>query len=184
MHKVARGTQPVLRIFGRNGDSVERALACADPQANLAPVPTIADQVPVTQIMTREITCTRRDVGASQLIELMVQNRIGCIPVVEPPGRPVGMVTKLDLVERLFAAESMAADGGALAPVPGTAGDLMMPLAITLADHASVAHAAALMTTENIHHVAIVDGEGRLVGMVSSMDVVRWLARNDGFSRG
>ncbi|MEO7731502.1 MAG: CBS domain-containing protein [Kofleriaceae bacterium] len=41
--------------------------------------------------------------------------------------------------------------------------------------------AAALMATENLHHIAIVDGEGRPVGIASAIDVARWLARNDGF---
>jgi CBS domain-containing protein len=30
----------------------------------------------------------------------------------------------------------------------------------------------------------VVDGEGRLIGVVSTMDIVRWLARNDGFDPG
>jgi CBS domain-containing protein len=31
--------------------------------------------------------------------------------------------------------------------------------------------------------VPIVDASRRLVGIVSSMDIVRWLATNDGFAR-
>jgi CBS domain-containing protein len=178
MRNAATASQPIQRIFSRRGAPVEHAFACADADPDPARARTIADQVPVTQIMSRETTCARRDVEVSQLVELMVQCRTGCIPVIEAPGRPVGMVTKLDLVERLFADE---AAGGLPGPLPVTAGDLMMPLAITLGDHATVAHAAALMASENVHHVAIVDGEGRLVGLVSTMDVVRWLARNDGF---
>ena len=46
--------------------------------------------------------------------------------------------------------------------------------------HASVAHAAAMMSLEDIHHVAIVADSGLLLGVVSSIDIVRWLAANDG----
>jgi CBS domain-containing protein len=60
--------------------------------------------------------------------------------------------------------------------------DVMMPLAITLDDDATVGHAAALMAAEDMHHVMIV-AEGRLVGVVSTMDVTRWLANNDGMPR-
>jgi CBS domain-containing protein len=60
----------------------------------------------------------------------------------------------------------------------------MMPLAITLNERSSVAHAAAMMAAEDVHHVPIVDVHGRMIGLVSSMDIVRWLARNDGFGGG
>ena len=96
------------------------------------------------------------------------------MPVVEDLGRPVGMITKRDLVEILTDEKASAHDR--------TANELMMPLAITLGPQATVAHAAALMAMEDIHHTLIVDQTGQLIGVVSTMDVVRWLAKNDGFS--
>jgi CBS domain-containing protein len=178
----ANGSQPIQRTFRRHGTQVERALMCAEPSPALARIPTIADQVAVTEIMSRAITCAHRDLEAASLVDLMVHSHIGCIPVVEEPGRPIGMVTKLDLVERLFAAESTdPGQPAAHGRLPETASDLMMPLAITLAEHATVAHVVAIMATEAIHHVPIVDGDGSLIGVVSALDVVRWLAANDGF---
>ena len=56
------------------------------------------------------------------------------------------------------------------------------PLAITLNTHATVAHAAAMMAMEDFHHLMVVGNDHALVGVVSTMDVVRWLARNDGFT--
>jgi CBS-domain-containing membrane protein len=145
-------------------------------------VPTIADLVPVIDIMTREMTCARRDLSEAQLVELMIRDHIGCIPVVEDPGRPIGMVTKLDLVEQLLSNDRGESDSPSANDLaPRTAGELMMPLAITLGERATVAHAAAIMASEDVHHVPIVDAGGRMIGIVSSMDVVRWLARNDGF---
>jgi CBS domain-containing protein len=85
------------------------------------------------------------------------------------------MVTKFDLIEQLLAARE--AEGARLAL---TAADVMMPLAITLDEHATVAHAAAMMSVEDVHHVPIVAEGGALIGVVSTMDIVRWLAANDG----
>lgn len=175
-------SQPIQHIYRHHGGLTDRALCCEDANANPGRVSTIADQVPVTQIMTRQITCARRDLDAEQIVELVVRNRIGCVPVVEDPGRPVGMITKLDLVEQMLAADRGEEDASsARSLLPRTAGELMMPLAITLGERASVAHAAALMAAEDIHHVPIVDASGRMIGIVSAMDVVRWLAENDGF---
>ena len=83
------GTQPIQHIYRRNSDSVERPLACAECEAELVRIPSIAATVCVTDIMTRDVSCARRDLEASIVVKLMVDNRIGCVPVVEEPGRPV-----------------------------------------------------------------------------------------------
>jgi CBS domain-containing protein len=178
MHDPTPDTQPTQHVYASRGRQTDRLLHCAEPDPELARVPTIADIVPLTEIMSRNITCARRDLDAERVAELMVHNRIGCVPVVEEPGRPVGMITKLDLVEQLVA----NAREEPTTAVPRTAAELMMPLAIALGERATIAHAAALMANEEIHHVPVVDGEGRLIGVVSTMDIVRWLAHNDGFS--
>ena len=131
-----------------------------------------ADQVPVTEIMTRHVVCAYPDLGLGALLEVMIQERLGCVPVVNEGGQPIGMVTKLDVVEHLV--------GGPRKLRP-LVGDVMMPLAITLDYDATVAHAAALMAGEGMHHVMIVS-DRRLVGIVSTMDVTRWLAENDELS--
>jgi len=105
----------------------------------------------------------------------MVRNHISCIPVVDDRGHPRGMVTKSDLVELLDTLESADAPDVATR----TAADIMMPLAITLDERATVAHAASMMAIEGFHHVMIVAQSGVLVGLVSSQDVVRWIAEND-----
>jgi CBS domain-containing protein len=178
---MAVGTQPIQVVYRGQGLRTERPLSCAEPDPALVRVPTIADLVPVTEIMTREVTCARRDLASAWIVELVVRNRIGCVPVVEEPGRPIGMITKLDLVEQLLADLGGSASPAPRDLTPRTAYELMLPLAITLGEHATIAHAAAMMAAEDVHHVPIVDPNGRLIGIVSTMDVVRWLAKNDGF---
>lgn len=162
-------------IYRGTGGHFDHVVATLDPIAEPVRAPTIADLVPVIDIMTRDVTSAARDLRVSPLVSLMVSNHIGCVPVVDDRGRPVGVITKLDLVEQLLAAGTEAA--------PQTADDVMMPIALTLGTHATVAHAAALMASEDVHHVPIVDEEGVLVGVISSMDIVRWLAANDGFAK-
>ena len=165
--------QPIQHVYASRGRQSERWLRCAAPDPELVRVPTIADLVPLTEIMSRNITCARRDLGADRVAELMVENHIGCVPVVEEPGRPIGMITKQDFIEQVANYRDER--------TPRTAAELMMPMAITLGEGATIAHAAALMACEDIHHLPVVDAEGRLIGVVSTMDIVRWLARNDGF---
>jgi CBS domain-containing protein len=165
-------TQHVYR--GRGAHSVRVPLYQTE-DVGLLQVPTIADLVPASRIMSRDVICAREDLEIGALMDLMVRRHIGCIPVVDDRGHPVGMVTKLDVIEQLVAARDPAFD-----QLARTTAELMMPLAITLDEHATVAHTAAMMTVEGVHHVPIVADTGVLIGVVSTMDIVRWLATNDG----
>jgi CBS domain-containing protein len=57
-----------------------------------------------------------------------------------------------------------------------------MPIAMSLDAHATVGQAARVMSAERIHHVLVVDDDRRLIGVVSALDIVHWLARNDGLA--
>jgi len=165
-------------VFGADGardDRVVRSDDFDDFAGEPLRVPTIADIVSVTDIMSRGVTCATREFRSEELARLLVRSRIGCVPVVDGDGRVVGIVSKLDLVEQLLAMEPPAERR--------TAGELMMPIALTLGPHATIAQAASLMANHDVHHVPIVNDSGGLVGIVSSLDIVRWLAANDGYGK-
>lgn len=162
-------TRPAFRIHGPGGIIERAAEAIAErARAHRERRPTGAGQIPVTEIMTPGVVCAYPDLSLGALVEVMIRERLGCVPVVDEGGRPIGMVTKLDIVEYLAAPPSR--------PNP-LVGDVMMPLAITIEENATVAHAATLMASEDMHHVMIVS-ERRLVGIVSTMDVTRWVAEH------
>ena len=167
---------PIQHVFRSRGSQTVRVPICESEAEGLLQVPTIADLIPVRRIMSREVVCAREDLEVGALMDLMVRRHIGCVPIIDDRGRPIGMVTKTDVVEQQLAATLHGT------PPATTASGLMMPLAITLDEHATVAHAAAMMAVEDFHHVAIVSDAGALIGVVSTMDIVRWLAANDGFT--
>ncbi len=133
---------------------------------------TIADGVPVTAIMSRRLVCAYPDLPLLALTRLFLDEHVGCIPIIDHHGHPQGIVTKSDLVEQLA--------GLATEWTFKVANDVMMPLALTLDERATIAHAASLMTMEDLHHVMIVSCDGILIGVVSAKDIVRWLVENDG----
>ena len=160
--------------------------------------PSVADRVGVEEIMSRRVLSATPDVSIEALTSLLLDNHIGCVPIVDAKQRPIGMVTKHDLVqfhftkdgneEVILAHRRQRSSDDELEPglhrfqlAATVAEDVMLPLAITLSERATVAHAAALMAIEGIHHIPVVDLQGKLIGIVSSMDVARGLARNDGY---
>jgi CBS domain-containing protein len=167
-------------IYKRTGD-VELIQSRRVRAAEAPGIPTVAGLVPVADIMTRNVMCALADVPIKTIIDLLVNNYIGCVPIVDDDGCPIGMITKRDLVSAMANRVESAEEAPAWWTLaPATAEEAMLPLAFSLDERATVAQAAALMAAEDLHHVPIVSAKGRLIGVVSSLDIVRWLARNDG----
>lgn len=138
------------------------------------PQPCDSERVGLRAIMSNDLVCARADLDIHAAIKLMMQHRVGCLPVVDHRRRPVGILTKFDLVEQLEAALRPRASD----LIPRSVEDVMMPLALTLPERATVAQAARLMALEDTHHVLVVSDEACLVGVVSTRDIVTWVVDN------
>lgn len=121
-------------------------------------------QVPLSEVMSAASHVASGDSSVDSLITLITDHHIGCVPIVDSQHRPIGIVTKLDLVECREADRK-------------TARDVMMPHAMALKTGDTLARAATLMSREGFHHLLVVDDAGKLCGVVSTFDVTRWVAR-------
>jgi CBS domain-containing protein len=168
----ARGTR-VTRLGARGGISEvthhaapDLELASDEERAHSPRRPTRADRTALWQVMARDVVCVPPDLDAELLRPLL--DALDALPVVDPRGAPVGVVSRSDL-RRL--------DGTPAA----TAADVMTCLAFTLAETATLSQAAALMAYEHVQRVLVVSTDGRLVGSIAALDIVRWLAHHDGY---
>lgn len=139
-------------------------------------VEALAQRVCLRRIMSNDVVCGRANLSLGAVVDLMLSHHIGCLPIVDDRRRPIGVITKSDLVEQLGAALEIHRGDAPLCLHTRTAEEVMMPLALTLPETASVAHAAAFMASEDTHHVLVVADDARLVGVVSTRDVTMWLA--------
>lgn len=131
---------------------------------------------PVASIMSKEVLCVRREMHAGELGALLAERKISGVPVVDACGRPIGVVTRTDL----WKGESARRDlPGSAAHVP--VGSLMTPTPLCMHEGATIAQAAALMAFEGVHLLPIVSDANEVVGLVSSLDILRWLGRRSGF---
>lgn len=156
----------------------------------------VMDHTPVSAVMTSDVFAVRADVSLEALTDVLLERGIGGAPVVDEEGRPVGVVSKTDLLDRRFVAgdtgEASARGWQAsrghyrVQPGPGihveplpydSVADAMTRAATTLPENAPVARAAATMVTQGIHRVLIVSDDGRLSGIVTASDIMRWIAR-------
>jgi CBS domain-containing protein len=112
------------------------------------------------EIMNHEVFSVAPDEHVQDVRNYFRTLGVRAAPVVDGRGRPIGFVSLVDLAngsdaERIEAVMSSPAD-------PIDAGS-------------TIEDAATKMAERNRHHLVVVDDEGRAVGYVGSLDVVRGL---------
>jgi acetoin utilization protein AcuB len=127
--------------------------------------PTPWEDALVGAVMSGPALVAVPDQEVAQAAAHMAAHKIGCLPVVNK-GRLVGMVTTTDLmgaaVSELFRSSTALRE-----PVS----EAMRQEVFSVRDDQPVMEAVDLMATCRIRHMPVVDGEGRVVGMLSDRDV-------------
>jgi CBS domain-containing protein len=158
-----------------------------------------AERTPVSAVMTTEVWAVQQEVGLEVLTDLLLARGLDGVPVVDADGHPSGIVSQTDLVrERFFTGDTGEAMGPGrhasrghyrveIGPgvhaeaLPRTSvADAMTCAAFSVSERASVAQAVMLMASKGVHRVPVVSDDGRVAGMITSLDVLRWLARQGG----
>ena len=62
-----------------------------------------------------------------------------------------------------------------------TAADVMTPVVFAVLEETELSRAAALMAVEGIGALPVVMADGSVGGLLTAVDVLRWIARADGF---
>ncbi|WP_394842347.1 CBS domain-containing protein [Pendulispora brunnea] len=144
----------------------------------------------IRDIMSPTIVCVLANAGWESLERLLLDEEFEAVPVVDAQGRPVGIVSKTDLLRHTRCGEGeVTAPRGGRAPEPGmhidrraaiTAEDVMTPIVHALPEEAPVSFAIAALALEGVAQIPIVSSEGVVVGMLCASDAVTWLARELG----
>jgi len=144
----------------------------------------------VRDVMTGAVITATEAEGFRELAARMLDHHVSAVPVVDPDGHVVGVVSEADLLVKEAAVADRAVWGSALRGRRGTmataelARDLMTSPAVTIGPDASVAEAARLMTARRVKRLPVVDAEERLLGIISRVDVLSVFRRPDQEIRG
>ena len=127
------------------------------------------------ELMGPEVTCFDGELEVSKAVAIMEITGVSSAPVLDDNGVLVGMVSIAALARLHVKLSEFHGFGGDL--TPDEVEDAMSTELVTLSQQASVADAARLMVARSLERVPIVTDDGRLVGVICAMDLVRWLAR-------
>lgn len=143
-------------------------------------------------IMTREVVTIGVDASVEDLARLLDRHRISGVPVLNPGGFLVGVVTQSDLVRRsrdlelppalnildlhLFLETPSRFQKRLTQLLGDKVGDVMTADPIVIAPETPVKDIAQIMDAQKVHTLPVTEG-GRLLGIVGKLDLIRALAR-------
>lgn len=145
----------------------------------------IASRIKVKEVMTVNVIAIKRDGGFHEAAQLLSDNMISGMPVLDNDGRVIGVISEADLlllagmqrghtfkdVLRNFLGESPRPD------FSGRIESVMSTPALTIGPEEDIRNAAALLDKHRIKRLPVVDGNGKLIGIVSRADIVRTIGR-------
>lgn len=144
----------------------------------------------VQDVMTGDVVTVTPRTPFAEIAEVLAEHRVSGLPVVDEAGLVTGIVTESDLLHK---EEYKAGDTdrrslrallrrNAEAEAKATAVDargLMTAPAVTVAPDTPTAEAARLLNVYGFKALPVVDGDGRLAGIVARRDLLRVFRRPD-----
>jgi len=145
-------------------------------------------------VMTRRVISVRPETPTRDVARLLLENHISAVPVLDPSGAPLGMVSEGDLIERSDAEREarrdwwlvLLAEGETLNPEflssfrrsKQTAGDVMSGPVVTVGEDTEIPEIARLLKAHRIKRVPVVR-DGKVVGIVSRENLLLALAEQE-----
>jgi len=124
--------------------------------------------------MTSDVITVSAATSITEAARLMFRNRISGLPVCDADSCLIGMITEADFL-RLEVARHMEDD----VHLVETVGEVMTQNVMTINPTASLAEAARVMVHEDVNRLPVVDGDARMLGIISRLDVVAAFTRPD-----
>jgi CBS domain-containing protein len=127
----------------------------------------------VGELMTKPAWTVRAETPLKLAAEIMAVQRVSGLPVVDADGRAVGVVSEADVLAKERPRRGRREPPEDAKANAVAAGEAMTAPAITVREEAPVEAGTALMTEYDVKRLPVVDGAGRVVGVVSRADLVR-----------
>ena len=143
----------------------------------LAPRAALWEQT-AADLMTPDVVSIGEGAGIREAVELLTHRGISGAPVIDDAGRPVGVVSRTDLL--IHDRQTVEYVGGPAASGGGRAtcvGDIMTPMVFALGPEAPARRVVSQMLDWKVHRLFVVDEGGVLIGVISALDVLSGLTR-------
>ena len=117
----------------------------------------------IEEIMSSPVTVTNRNNKVVHLKDLITRKNINAVPVLEEDGTITGIISTSDVAKCHDENEIVQ--------------NLMSDRVHIVLKNNRIQDAAAIMVKNNVHHLVVME-DGKVIGMVSSMDIMKVYAEN------
>ena len=132
---------------------------------------------PVREIMSRDVICLSEKASVNDVVETMLANQIGALPLVDGDDKLTGIVTERDI--------ALSRAGGI---DDRTAQDYMTTKVFNTTPGTPIESACKIMVRNGLRRIPIIGGEAdiskaakKLLGIVTSTDIIRFLNAKEFF---
>jgi CBS-domain-containing membrane protein len=189
---------PIVVSVVDTPENIDRALALVGPMVreglvtledvaimkythrHLHPLPVDS---PAAEFMTADVVTVTPDTPARQVVEMLKDRLFKAVPVIDSDRRVVGIITEGDLLRhagltaRLAVVKKLEADDLRLilnqVSESRTARQIMTTPVVTVYGHDPLGLVVERLLQHDIKHIPVIDNNGRLVGIISRLDVLR-----------
>ena len=193
--------QPLLITVVDRPERIERVL---EPLREMAPNALIVVQdvevvqsgapfkeglpdVKVSEVMRRDVATVHPESPITQVVELLLDKDYTAVPVVDNDGKVVGVVSDNDLLlrggmkvtislKRATDLEYVRGIHESLESPNRTVSEVMTTGVVAVSPDMILGRAARLMVEKHLKRLPVVDGNGKLVGILGRLDVLNTIA--------
>ena len=122
----------------------------------------------VAQLMRNEVTTIAPDASIADLVQTLADSRVSGLPVVNPAGHVIGVVSATDVLQ--IAAEQGDSEARSTMFENMTVHDIMTTNPLVIEPDADAREAAKHMLYTEVRRLFVEDN-GRLVGVISQTDI-------------
>lgn len=131
---------------------------------------------PITNIMSKAVISAEKGQPLSVISQLMSDHGIHHVPVLNA-GELVGIVSFIDMMKlHLITCTVPEQTIGAIIDKQFSIADVMINDVVTVNEKDTVRTATEILSSGEFHSLPVVDGDNRLVGIVTSTDLIRYLS--------
>lgn len=140
----------------------------------------------VTDIMTADPKTVPASAPLKAVVKLLLSSIFTGMPVIDNDRRPVGVITQSDLIYKakipiklsiLPEKDRAKLDEFLLKLAPHKAEDIMTRPAITIGQDKMLTDAVAMMIENKVKRLLVVDGKGKIAGVLSRIDIFHAITR-------
>jgi CBS domain-containing protein len=131
----------------------------------------VAINGPITEIMERDVVTVPDDASLEDAINTMIARNVGGVPVIDPDGVVVGIITERDIVRII--GDSVSGK---------KVRDIMSKHVATAPPNMSIEVAAKIMIASGFRRLPVVT-DNYVCGIITATDIMRYLGKGEAFKK-